>query len=290
MKRRSGGVAFALCTAALVLSITSWAWACTRQVVISISPKSGPAGTTIIVTGEGFNRLVPVEIRWKDVNGVKLGETTPQLNGTFSVEVKVPSAPPQIYDVIAEQSDSTQGTLRGTDRFTLVADAAQSQQVSSIDSGRTEPASDAQRGPSKDSQASNSTDGTGASEIERRPEIESANAAGRARGQAEPPRQAAQAGAVAPAAATAENPLTARGRSALPAEARTPASETVSQDLWSGFDARGGSLGGPAVEQPVPERNSPWIAGISLLAVGVAGVLSALVIAEVRLRRIRAET
>lgn len=277
---------FALSVIASVLAASGWAWACTRQVAVSISPKSGPAGTTVIVTGQGFNRLVPVEIFWRDLSGPKLAETSPGA-GSFSVEVRIPAAPPQVYDVIVQQSDSVQGTLRATDRFTLVPDATHSQQVSSGTA----------RGPGNEV-GSGSPQGAaeqvpGAIPRSDSPDVRVAEVPSTTGPESGPAQVAPPAARAVPAPAEpvrVPEAATSGGLSAAPEQVQAPQLATVDQDLWSGFAPQRRSLGEAGLREELRDSRRPWIAGVSLLAAGVVGLLSALVVAESKLRRYRASS
>jgi hypothetical protein len=78
-----------------VLATCSVAWAAAAS--FSVSPSSGPGGTTVQATGSGFPSA-PVEIRWGSHHGTLL-ETA--LGPDFSVPVTIPTAAPGIYSLSA---------------------------------------------------------------------------------------------------------------------------------------------------------------------------------------------
>lgn len=81
---------------AVMVGAAAIAWACTPQAIIYLGPSStGPAGSTITVTGKGFIPG-PVEIRMD--SGAPLATAT---GPDFSVPVRIPAAKPGVYYVNA---------------------------------------------------------------------------------------------------------------------------------------------------------------------------------------------
>lgn len=88
----------ALTLTGLLLGGASLAWACTAQAYITLSTRSGEAGSRITVTGERF-APGPVEIRWDSPSGPVIGEAR---GPSFSVRVQTPSnAAPDVYHITA---------------------------------------------------------------------------------------------------------------------------------------------------------------------------------------------
>ena len=86
----------------------SVAWACTPSSTLSgVSPSSGPAGTAVTVTGEGYSAGGPVDIRWGSATGLLLASTQ---GANFSVEVTIPNAREGNYALVA--IDLTTGQAR----------------------------------------------------------------------------------------------------------------------------------------------------------------------------------
>ena len=90
-----------------LLGPLSVAWACTgASASTSLSPASGVAGSTVVVTGANYAPGT-VEVRWGGVTGPILG-TTP--GGNFTSTVKVPAeAPAGVYYLVAVQRDGAGG-------------------------------------------------------------------------------------------------------------------------------------------------------------------------------------
>ena len=90
---------------AVMVVTAALAWACTPQAIIYLGPSStGPAGSTINVTGKGFTPG-PVEVR--------MGPGRPLATATgpeFSIPVKIPAAEPGVHYVtaVAYKPDGTE--------------------------------------------------------------------------------------------------------------------------------------------------------------------------------------
>jgi hypothetical protein len=83
---------------------------------ITISPRSGPPGTVITVTGEGAHADKPVKVTFvtSGEGGTSLAEVevTPQADGTFTTTINVPDEVECItYAVRAEQTNPASGGL-----------------------------------------------------------------------------------------------------------------------------------------------------------------------------------
>jgi DNA-directed RNA polymerase specialized sigma24 family protein len=78
---------------------------------MTISPTSGGRGTTIIVTGSGWDAGVPVTIRYTGALTTATQSATPRRSGTFTVRLTANGTLPGSYTVSADngvQSDSQQ--------------------------------------------------------------------------------------------------------------------------------------------------------------------------------------
>ena len=103
----------------LVLSVASYAWACspgadlsaTGSGTTSSGTPSGPSGSRATIKGAGF-ASGPVEIRWNSVSGPELARP----NGpSFTIGVTVPEASPGTYYFVALQRDRA-GSMTGSTR------------------------------------------------------------------------------------------------------------------------------------------------------------------------------
>lgn len=90
-----------LCAPAVGLSClavaAAGAFACVVQPVMSIAPRaSGPAGSRVTVTGQGF--VGPVELRWNTFTGARVGSAQ---GPSFAVPVVIPRQSSGLYALIA---------------------------------------------------------------------------------------------------------------------------------------------------------------------------------------------
>ena len=105
----------------VVASFAALAWACTPQAYIDVDGASGPAGTSVTVTGRAFI-AAPVEITWSG-GGVLATANGPD----FSVTVQIPEAAPGVYYISATGRDAASGVVgRATRAFEVVAPPAPS--------------------------------------------------------------------------------------------------------------------------------------------------------------------
>lgn len=81
----------------LVALSSTMAFAHDHDVVISFTPDSGPAGTTVTASGSGFSSGGQVQIRWGSTTGLLLASAT---GSAFSVEITIPEAPSGHYSVV----------------------------------------------------------------------------------------------------------------------------------------------------------------------------------------------
>lgn len=84
--------------AALVLAGAGIAFACTgRASLTGLQPKSAKPGTLVTVSGESWHDG-PVELRWENPRGQKLGDPT---GPTFSENVRIPDVEDGTYSIVA---------------------------------------------------------------------------------------------------------------------------------------------------------------------------------------------
>jgi hypothetical protein len=103
----------------VVATFAALAYACTPQAYIDIPGASGPAGTSVTITGRAFV-AAPVEITWS--GGGVLGTAT---GPDFTVTVQIPEAAPGVYYISAMGRDTASGVIgRATRAFEVVAPPA----------------------------------------------------------------------------------------------------------------------------------------------------------------------
>ena len=83
---------------AVVLASVSLAWACVPQGSLSLTPKVGPAGSTVTAKASGFPAGSTVEIRWGSKTGPLLKTGT---GPSFSTPITIPAAAPGVHYVSA---------------------------------------------------------------------------------------------------------------------------------------------------------------------------------------------
>ena len=83
---------------AVVLASVSLAWACVPQGYLSLTPASGPAGSTVTAKASGFPAGSTVEIRWGSKDGPLLKTGT---GPSFSTPITIPAAAPGVHYVSA---------------------------------------------------------------------------------------------------------------------------------------------------------------------------------------------
>ena len=104
---------------------------CTITERLTITPTSGPSGTTVTVSGTGFSASTPIAIRYNNV----LVTTSPpakytDATGSFTVDFDVPSGIAGTYSVVA-----TDGTYTASASFVATFDATISQPTSEASPG-----------------------------------------------------------------------------------------------------------------------------------------------------------
>jgi len=88
--------------AVLALSAAGAAWACTTQQQLTLLPRTGVAGSPVVVTGTGFDGS-PVTIRWNSTTGPAVGAAQPaSVSSSFSAPAVIPAdAVPGVYYLVA---------------------------------------------------------------------------------------------------------------------------------------------------------------------------------------------
>jgi len=101
MKRTKSNVLVAAAVAVLALSAAEAAWACTTQQQLTLLPRTGVAGSPVVVTGTGFDGS-PVTIRWNSTTGPAVGSAQPASVSSFSAPAAIPAdAAPGVYYLVA---------------------------------------------------------------------------------------------------------------------------------------------------------------------------------------------
>jgi len=115
MKRRLFLGAFVLMAASL--GVASMAFACQRLTTLSVTPKSGPAGTTVTVTGGNYNTATsssPVSIRLDTRNGRELASVRPDPSGRIAATFKLTDVSPGYHVLLGTQTISSGAPAAGT--------------------------------------------------------------------------------------------------------------------------------------------------------------------------------
>lgn len=107
--RHRASVAVATLATVLLVGV-GFAWACTSQAYISVTPDEAEAGTKVTVNGEQFMPQHEIAIRWGSRNGPELGRVR---GPEFHMEVTVPeSAEPGDYLVWAVDTEDNWAARR----------------------------------------------------------------------------------------------------------------------------------------------------------------------------------
>ena len=279
-------IAFGVVT--MVLGGAAVAWACTAASNVSgVFPSSGPAGTAVTVTGEGYSAGGPVEIRWGSETGLELATAT---GPNFAATVTIPGARAGSYALVV--IDKTTGQTR-SGFFTLTAPAAENP----VEAPEQNPVEAPEQNPAETPAPVDWAPGTDSAPSVGTPVAADAPAAG-----APAPLVRPRADVPARAATSPSAPAPAPQATAAPAVADEPAlsvdelSESalsVNGDLWSGFASGTDSSAGASLVDTAERSssNSPALAiGIALLATGLVALFGGFATAAVtRRRRARAE-
>ena len=88
---------------AVPLLFASAAWACQALTSAYARPKSGPAGTSVTVTGGGYDRRYDVQVRWDSRYAPPLATVRPAENGSVSAVIRVPNSAPGYHTILITQ-------------------------------------------------------------------------------------------------------------------------------------------------------------------------------------------
>lgn len=104
---------------AAVLASVSLAWACVPQGSLSLTPASGPGGSTVTAKVSGFPADSTVEIRWGSKTGTLLKTGT---GPSFSAPITIPSdAAPGVHYVSAAMAGEHQDHSATVAAFQIIA-------------------------------------------------------------------------------------------------------------------------------------------------------------------------
>lgn len=104
----------------VVLASVSLAWACVPQGSLSLTPTSGPGGSTVTAKVSGFPADSTVEIRWGSRTGAVLHTGT---GPSFSAPITIPSAAPGVHYVSASMAGEHQDHSATVAAFQITAPA-----------------------------------------------------------------------------------------------------------------------------------------------------------------------
>ncbi len=99
-RKRALGV-FALVTVPVIFA--SAAFACQALTTARARPSSGPAGTQVTVTGGGYDRNFPVQIRWDSRYASPLATAQPNTSGAVSAVITVPNSSVGTHTILITQ-------------------------------------------------------------------------------------------------------------------------------------------------------------------------------------------
>ena len=99
-KKRALGVSALV---AVPVVFASAAFACQALTTANARPRSGPVGTEVNVTGGGYNRNYPVEIRWDSRTAPPLATAQPAENGSVSAFIRVPQTSVGYHTILITQ-------------------------------------------------------------------------------------------------------------------------------------------------------------------------------------------
>ena len=114
--RRRSAVFFAAVAAPVIAA--SAAFACQSLSTAAVSPKSGPAGSTVTVTGNNYSTAAtssPVQVRLDSRTGPLLWSGAPAANRSITATVTIPGDTPAGYHtILVTQYTSTGAPVAGT--------------------------------------------------------------------------------------------------------------------------------------------------------------------------------
>lgn len=319
--RTSRGLASGLAVLGVMVGAASFAWACTIQAEVYVSPGSGAASSLARVTGSGFGN-VPVEIRWNGANGPQLGTA---MGPSFSVRVTIPNVAPRVYTIMAVQNVATGQTSRTSFHVTsqpsppVTGDnQGTGTEATGSEGTGTEGSANEGSGTSSDrdgssSSGSQTSSGSQSTSAASGTSAGSTGPAAQAAADADPVADsgAAQSGtadsSASRTAAVKSSPLSSSpaprqvagptaspavpagsGAAGLPAEVTSdqPAVRSIAGDLWSGFSPGSSSPGGASLlDSPSAGQGSPMAMGVGVLSAGIVALGLGFSTAELRRRR-----
>ena len=114
-------------TTLLSVSVTIWVMggATADAAVLSAETPSGPAGSSVLVSGDGYVSGVQVRLCWDDPGCADLGTAVPQglVTGSFSTQTTIPlSAEPGTYEIHGCQLVPLSGLTCSHTTFEVLAD------------------------------------------------------------------------------------------------------------------------------------------------------------------------
>ena len=268
----------------LASAVAALSWACTPSAYIGTNPSSGPPGSTVVVSGQGF---VPRTVQIT-VNGAVVATAT---GPSFSVPVKVPATASGVVYFGATSRSAEGAVLGGASRaFRVTAPAvaapggspaATPQRSALTTSGQSEAARERAvgRGGAGHSPAAGPGEGGAA-----------AGGAVRAPSRAGAPRGLAGPAGESGSGSTAGAP-SARGTSAAAeargAPVRSPSARSASADLWSGFRGTRAGETLTGARGPAEGPGFALLPGAALLTLGLLSLAGGLAVATTRSRRTR---
>lgn len=309
------GLASGLAVLVVMIGAASFAWACTIQAELYVSPGSGAASSLARVSGSGFGNS-PVEIRWGGANGPQLGSA---MGPSFSVRVTIPNVAPRVYTIIATQnvplgqtsrasfhvtsqpSPPVTGGNQGTGTEGTGTEGTGTEGTGTQGTGTTGSSGDGNSSTSGSTSTETGTTGSTGSSAQGAVNVDTSGAA---------VAQPGTAGTSASRASTA-NPVSARSASpASPPVAGTTASPvapvannsaappaqtesdqlpvgSVAGDLWSGFSPGSSSLAGASLIDGGASggQDSAMAIGVGALSAGLVALGLGFSTAELRRRR-----
>ena len=87
---------------AVPMLFASAAWACQALTTAYANPKSGPVGTSVAVTGGGYDNRFDVQIRWDSRYAPPLATVRP-VNGWVSATITVPNSTTGYHTILITQ-------------------------------------------------------------------------------------------------------------------------------------------------------------------------------------------
>lgn len=292
----------------VMIGVAAVAWACTEAATVSLTPHSGPVGSTTTVAGKSFESG-PVSVRWGNESGPELAAAQ---GPNFAVSISIPNDAVQgeSYYVTAVQTSGNGVEWKKVAVFTVSTSQSASGQGSGGDAvspggseeearapGRraaaeqqpqngTAPVESADSGPGTADSATGAPAGT--STAAPAPGVPLGSSTRRATAAAAPQsspltQQAAPASPEAPAG------LSGPASTEIPAaEPAVPLSRTAGGDLWAGFTGNGRPMRGPGLSAPLAGDggDGAGVHGVALIAIGLVALFGVGAVTTTRRRRV----